>query len=319
MSAKHKKYDKYLRNVILKRMKKETKRSKSAEICERIARRILIPKGKTLTEVMMEYRKAKGKKKYDLPIFVKMSEKVDDVMAKDMQLFYMNVENNDSPLIIYLHGGAYVEEMLPFHWLMLDKITKSVDATFIIPDYPLAPFSDYRECFDKMTRFYKKVLKYYKGREIIMMGDSAGGGLSLALSMYFAKKDLPVPEKLILLSPWVDLNMDNPEIEKYIRKDPMLKLDELKIDARYWANGTDLNDYRLSPIFGDLSVLKNVTLFTGTHEFFYPDIVKLKKLLDKNKIRNKLFVGEGLNHVYPAFPIPEADEAIEQISEIINA
>ena len=81
-----------------------------------------------------------------------------------------------------------------------------------------------------------------------MMGDSAGGGLSLALSMYFAQKDLPVPEKLILLSPWVDLNMDNPEIEKYIKKDPMLKLDELKIDARYWANGTDLNDYRLSPI-----------------------------------------------------------------------
>ena len=93
-------------------------KSRSAQIYERLAKRILIPKGKNLEDVIFAYRKAKGKKKYELPLLVKMSSKVDDVMSKDMQLFYMNVESQSDSLIIYLHGGAYVEEMLPVHWLM---------------------------------------------------------------------------------------------------------------------------------------------------------------------------------------------------------
>lgn len=293
-------------------------KSRSAQIYERLAKRILIPKGKNLEDVILAYRKAKGKKKYELPLLVKMSSKVDDIMSKDMQLFYMNVESESDKLIIYLHGGAYVEEMLFFHWLMLDKITKQVDSTFIIPDYPLAPYSNFEDCYKKMTVFYKKVLKYYPEKKIIFMGDSAGGGLALGLSLYFAKKKLPVPDKLILLSPWIDLKMDNPKIEEYLDIDPMLKIDELRVDAAYWANGKNLKDYRLSPIYGDLSVLKDVTVFCGTHEIFYPDMLRFMDKLKENKVKHKLYVGEGLNHVYPAFPIPEADEAIEKIARIIK-
>lgn len=293
-------------------------KSRSAQIYERLAKRILIPKGKNLEDVILAYRKAKGKKKYELPLLVKMSSKVDDIMSKDMQLFYMNVESESDKLIIYLHGGAYVEEMLFFHWLMLDKITKQVDSTFIIPDYPLAPYSNFEDCYKKMAVFYKKVLKYYPDKKIIFMGDSAGGGLALGLSLYFAKKKLPVPDKLILLSPWIDLKMDNPKIEEYLDIDPMLKIDELRVDAAYWANGKNLKDYRLSPIYGDLSVLKDVTVFCGTHEIFYPDMLRFMDKLKENKVKHKLYVGEGLNHVYPAFPIPEADEAIEKIARIIK-
>ena len=295
-------------------------KSKSAAICERIARKAIVPKGKTMTEVIMKFRRFKGNRKYNLPMLVKIKDRdrIDDVMERDMQLFYMNVESDSDKLIIYLHGGAYVEEMLPFHWLMLDKITSKADATFIIPDYPLAPYADFRQCYEKMTMFYKKVLKYYPERQIIFMGDSAGGGLCAGLTMYFAKQGLRLPEKLILLSPWIDLKMDNPEIQDYRKVDPMLKYDELCIDAKYWANGEDLTDYRLSPLYGDVSVLNDVTIFAGTHEFFYPDIMKFKNKLDENKVENRIYIGEGLNHVYPAFPIPEARKAINRICEIIS-
>ena len=295
-------------------------KSKSAAICERIARKAIVPKGKTMTEVIMKFRRFKGNRKYNLPLLVKIKDhdRIDDVMEKDMQLFYMNVESDSDKLIVYFHGGAYVEEMLPFHWLMLDKITSKVDATFIIPDYPLAPYADFKQCYEKMTHFYKKVLKYYPERKIIFMGDSAGGGLCAGLTMYFAKQGLKLPEKLILLSPWIDLKMDNPEIQDYRKVDPMLKYDELCIDAKYWADGEDLTDYRLSPLYGDVSVLNDVTIFAGTHEFFYPDIMKFKNRLDENKVDNRIFIGEGLNHVYPAFPIPEARKAINRICEIIS-
>ena len=295
-------------------------RSRSAAICERIARKAIVPKGKTMTEVILKYRRHKGKKKYDLPLLVKIVDKgkVDNVISRDMQLFYMNVESKSDKLIIYLHGGAYVEEMLPFHWLMLDKITSRSDAQFIIPDYPLAPYSDYKECYAKMEVFYRKILEYYGDKKIIMMGDSAGGGLALGLSMYFDSLGLRTPDKLILMSPWVDLLMDDPEIKKYLKVDPTLKYDDLTVDAKFWANGTDLKDPRLSPIYGDLNGLKDVTMFCGTHEFFYPDIVKMHEKLKAKGIPTSLYVGEGLNHVYPAFPIPEANEAIAKMCEIIE-
>jgi acetyl esterase/lipase len=169
-----------------------------------------------------------------------------------------------------------------------------------------------------MTQFYRKVLEYYPDNKIILMGDSAGGGLAAGLSMYFAKKGLPVPDKLILLSPWVDIEMENEEIKDYLEKDPILRYEDLKVDARYWANGHDLKDYRLSPLYGDVSVLKDVTLFTGTHEFFYPDIIRFGQKLEENGVRNRIFVGEKLYHVYPAFPIPEASDALRIIAQVID-
>ena len=292
-------------------------RSRSAQFWEKVARRVIIPKGKNMTEVILAVRKAKGKKRYNLPFLLKIQDKVDDVISRDMQLFYMNVESESDKLIIYLHGGAYVDEILALHWLMLDRITSGVDSTFIIPDYPLAPHADFRECYEKMTEFYRKVLEYYPDRKIILMGDSAGGGLAAGLALHFHELGLRDPDKLILLSPWVDLVMDNPEIRDYIPVDPTLKYDELCVDAHHWANGADLKDPRLSPIYGDLSVLKDVTLFTGTHEFFHPDIMKFGRILEEKGVKTRIYVGEGLDHVYPVFPIPEAEEAIREICRII--
>lgn len=300
-------------------MNKKEKRSTSATIFEKVLKNVIIPKGSTITEVMLEYKKFKGKqKKYSLPIFFKMQDTIETVSVEDMQLFYINVESQSNELIIYLHGGAYVNEILPFHWIMLDKLAKQLDCTFIIPDYPLAPIHSFEESYEKLTVLYQKALKYYSNKKIILMGDSAGGGLALGLSLYWANLALPQPDKLILLSPWLDLTMNNPEIDKFIDVDPSLKKDELIVDANYWANGTDLKDCRLSPIYGDFSALKEVVLFVGTHELFYPDVTLLYEKLKEKNIKVELNIGQGLNHVYPAFPIPEADEALRHIVEIIK-
>ena len=300
-------------------MNRKEERSTSAAIFEKVLKNVIIPKGSTITEVMLEYKKFKGKqKKYSLPIFFKMQDTIETVSVEDMQLFYINVESQSNELIIYLHGGAYVNEILPFHWIMLDKLAKQLDCTFIIPDYPLAPIHSFEESYEKLTVLYQKVLKYYSNKKIILMGDSAGGGLALGLSLYWANLALPQPDKLILLSPWLDLTMNNPEIDKFIDVDPSLKKDELIVDANYWANGTDLKDYRLSPIYGDFSALKEVVLFVGTHELFYPDVTLLYEKLKEKNIKVELNIGQGLNHVYPACPIPEADEALRHIVEIIK-
>ena len=293
-------------------------KSPSAVICENIARTFVLPKSKSLTEAVLEYRKSTRRQNYDLPLLIRVRDDIDEIQTDDMKLFYMNVESETDTLIIYLHGGAYVQEILTLHWLMLDKITRNVDAKFIIPDYPLAPFADHRVCYEKMTNFYEKCLKYYGDKKIILMGDSAGAGLCIGLSMFFAEKGLKTPDKLILLSPWVELKLDDPILKEYEKSDPTLNIAELQVDAKYWANGTDLEDYRLSPLYGDVSCLKEVHLFTGSRELFYPDILEFDRKLEEKGVAHQLYVGEELCHVYPAYPIPEAREAIEQICTIID-
>ncbi|MBR0385999.1 MAG: alpha/beta hydrolase, partial [Erysipelotrichaceae bacterium] len=164
---------------------------------------------------------------------------------------------------------------------------------------------------------YLKCLKYHHDRKIILMGDSAGGGLALGLCQYWDTIGLKQPYRLILLSPWVDLTMENPDIPEYEKNDPSLIRDELLVDAYYWADGTDLKDRRLSPIYGDMSIYKRVSLFVGTHEMFYPDITLLARKLEDAGARVDLNIGEGLNHVYPAYPIPEADKALKHIEKLL--
>ena len=101
--------------------------------------------------------------------------------------------------------------------------------------------------------------------------------------------------------------MGTPELPwpAYEEKDPWLYRSGLSVCARYWAGALDLHDWRVSQIYGDLSGLTHVTVFTGTNEMLYPDTVKFYGMLDESET-NELIVGEGMLHVYPLMPIPEA-------------
>ena len=112
--------------------------------------------------------------------------------------------------------------------------------------------------------------------------------------------------------------MSNPEAADYESVDPMLSAYGLVEMGKCWAGDLDLHDYKVSPIFGDISCLQNVYLFVGTREIFYPDVTDFYGMLQKLNINTDLVVGEGLNHVYPLYPIPEADDAFDQVCEIIR-
>ena len=125
-----------------------------------------------------------------------------------------------------------------------------------------------------------------------------------------------MPDEIILVSPWVDTAMENPAVDAYASKDPWLSKGWLEACANAWAGGLDLHDYRVSPIFGDLSGFQRMTVTTGTMELFYPDIVKLCSKLDHSDT-SELIVGENLIHVFPLVPMPDADKAREEIISVI--
>ena len=187
----------------------------------------------------------------------------------------------------------------------------------IAPAYRLVPFGTCKEAFDLIVPVYKKYCEDHPEKKIIMMGDSAGGGLSLALTEYFKAEEIRLPDELILYSPWVDVSMENEEeYKEFIPKDPMITAGDLWPAAQGWAGDRNVHDPMISPIFGDLKGLHNVTVFIGTEEVLYPDVTKMFHMLDKD-ISNELIVGEGLIHCYPLDPVEEARPACNKIFHIV--
>ena len=232
------------------------------------------------------------------------------------RVFYLNEKSVSPYTVFYIHGGAYFYDFMPNHWQFMEKVVKATNAQVIAPAYRLVPFATWKEGFDLIVPLYKKHCAENPNKKIILMGDSAGGGFSLALTEYFKANGIRLPDELILFSPWADVTMENEEIPEFQDKDPFLFTPSLPPLGKLWAGGLDPHDPRISPIYGDVSGLRNVTVFAGTDEIIYPDSVKLFNLLDKDR-SNELVVGEGMNHVYPLFPIKEADSADNKVFHII--
>lgn len=233
----------------------------------------------------------------------------------DCQMIVFNEAETAERTVIYLHGGAYVNEIVPPHIVFCDKIAKKTNATVFAPIYPLAPNHTYDETYRIVEDLYKFALEI--GKPITIMGDSAGGGLSASFCEYLASRGFEQPEHLILISPWVDVSMSG-DYDDYIESDPALGIEGPRELGKSWAGDLDPKDYRISPLFGDVSQLSQTTIFVGTHEVIYPDIIKFHEKLKSSDIDVKLFVGEEMNHVYPIYPlVPESKEALNQIVEII--
>ena len=232
------------------------------------------------------------------------------------RMFYANENGHDQNVVFYIHGGAYIIDINSQHWQIIETLINRTNSLVIAPAYRLAPFGTYKEAFELILPVYKEYCTKYPNSKIIMMGDSAGAGLAVALTEYCKMEGIRRPDELVLISPWIDAVMDNKEIKNYESRDPALSVPYLKVCAKRWAGGLDLHDWRISPIYGDLKGISHVTVFTGTSEVFYPDIIKFFNMLDDSHT-NELIIGEELFHIYPLFPIKEAKQAQEKIIEKI--
>lgn len=232
------------------------------------------------------------------------------------RVFYANEDSKSGITVFYLHGGAYFMDFARSHWRLIDTLVKEADAQVIAPAYRLLPFATWREAFDLVVPLYKEYREANPDQKVVLMGDSAGGGFSVALTEQFKADGIRLPDELVLLSPWVDISMENEQIKEYEPRDPFLPLTQLVVCADRWKGELDIHDRHVSPIYGDLTGIKNVTVFLGTDEILYPDVTKFFDMLDKDP-SNELIVAEGMNHVYPLFPIPEAKPAVNKIIQVV--
>jgi len=233
-----------------------------------------------------------------------------------MQVFTLN-GGGDGPLVLYLHGGAYVNGFNAHQWRFMDRLARQTGCTVVAPAYHLAPWADYARAYDDLTALYRALAAENPGRRTILMGDSAGGGLALGLAEALAGAGDALPECLILFSPWVDVSMDNPDISGYLAVEPMLHFELVKVHGRYWAGSADTHHWQVSPLFGDMAGLPPMTVYCGTRELLYPDIRLAHEKLTDAGVDATLRVGTGLNHDWPLMPIPEAEEAFDEVAGLL--
>ena len=207
-------------------------------------------------------------------------------------------EQKSEKVILYLHGGSYVAETSSNHWKFLEKLVKDTNATIILPDYPLTPKYTYKDVFTMITPLYKEIIEEVQTNNLILMGDSAGGGMGLALLERLSEENVEMPYKTILISPWLDVRLENPEIDNVQKYDKDLNKESLKIAGIAYAGKDGIDSYLVNPIDGDLSKLKNITIFTGTYDILNPDVHVLDEKAKKVNVSLEIKEYEGAEHIW---------------------
>lgn len=221
--------------------------------------------------------------------------------------------------IIFFHGGAYIFEATPNHWRLAEKLVMKSFCRMTLVDYPLAPEHDYKETFKIVSGAYEMLINQYPGDSFILMGDSAGGGLALAFIQKLIKEThKKLPAKMVLLSPWLDITMSNPNIKNLESSDYILTVNMLRNAAIKYSNGDDQDHYLLSPINGELKDIPKTIVFYGTEELFNADCIRFKSMIGSNT-QNIIFREyQKMQHDWAVFPIPESNQVVNEICEFIK-
>ena len=219
-------------------------------------------------------------------------------------------ESSCERVVIYLHGGAHLMQPTVYQMRFCAGLSRAMSARVMTPLFPLLPRYRCTDALSRLLPFCRSVLSN-AGPPVSMLGDSSGGGLCAAVCE--ALDASLQPERLVLLSPWVDATMKNPAIEALEPADPVLAKPGLAMIGREWAGGLSPDDARVSPINGDLSRLRKVTLFAGEREILRPDIVRFHQRLKHAGCDAELFIGAGEYHVYPLFTPALENESFRRV------
>lgn len=221
-----------------------------------------------------------------------------------------------SAQLLYLHGGAHVAEVSPFHWRLMAELVETTGCTAHVPVFPLAPEHTYRPAYAMVNEVYRALAAAHDPSQLVLMGDSAGGGLALALAQGFAALGLPQPRDIVLISPWLDLTVSNPAIPALEADDPWLARPGLAEAGRWWAGDEDPALPHLSPLHGALQGLGRLTVFIGTRDLLLADCRALRDRAAAQGVHVEMHEAAGMVHVWPLLPVKQATAARAAIAQI---
>jgi len=228
--------------------------------------------------------------------------------------------SRENCVLLYLHGGAYCAGSLNTHRRFVADLALEFAMDALLVDYRLAPELPFPAALDDAMTVYARLRQERPDADIIVAGDSAGGGLSLALLLRLKSENGPMPGMALLLGPWVDLVCENESYRTVGDKEVMLDQARLKRNARMYAGEETLTNPLISPIYADLSGLPPVLIQTGTYDFLSGEAQMVAEQLEEAGGKVVLEVWPKMIHSWQFLNrlLPEARRAIRSLRDFIR-
>lgn len=266
-----------------------------------------------------------AKKEANINIVKKFNASTKDDIIGGVPVIHIYPENwkENGKVFIYVHGGAYTMFSAFSTLTSAVPIANATGLHIISIDYTTAPFGKWKEIQDQVVSVFKELLKQgYTMKDIAIFGDSAGGGLALSTVINLRDKGLGLPAAAVFLSPWADISKTGDTYHTLENTDPTLQYSNLlKSSAIAYADGLDLTDPRVSPIYADFSKGFSPSLITeGTKCVFLSNSIRTYQAIEAAGVKAKLDVYEGMWHVFQVtnLDMPETKISFKKISKFVN-
>ena len=226
-------------------------------------------------------------------------------------------------VIIFLHGGSFHAGSLRTHRGLAARIGINSDSSVLSLDYSLAPENPFPAAIEDVISVYRWLLevKGFDAKKIIISGDSAGGGLTLASLLKFQEENIVLPAAAICLSPVTDFAITGDSITTKAKEEVMLTENEMKQSFEIYAKGQNAEHPLVSPLYADLYGLPPLLIQTGTAEILLDDSKRFAQKAVKQGVTVDLDLWDNMFHVFQIFGnlIPESKKALKKIGEFAKS
>jgi monoterpene epsilon-lactone hydrolase len=230
-------------------------------------------------------------------------------------------ESVEERYIYYLHGGGYVVGSISTHHEMTSRLSRAAKARVLAIDYRLAPENPFPAAVEDALTGYRWLLSQGVGpARVVMAGESAGGGLTMASLVALRDAGEPLPAAAVAVSPWVDMEALGESMVTRANSDPMVQREGLLTHARYYLGNADPRTPLASPIYADLTGLPPLLVQVGTAEVLFDDATRLAERAKSAGVKVVFEPWEDMIHAWHMFAatLPEGQQAIDRIGEFVR-
>jgi len=224
-------------------------------------------------------------------------------------------------VILYFHGGAYCLGSAKTHRSISSHLAKMSSVEVVVPNYRLAPEHPFPAAQDDGLLCYKALLaEGFSASDIIVGGDSAGGGLALSLLVRLQRENIPFPAGLVLLSPFVDLTLSGRSIAERREREPMLAQSWITQGVEMYTSEKYITDSACSPLFANLEGFPPMNIQVGSEEVLFDDAHRLAEKARESGVGVFFEEFEGCWHVFQmqAGTLDASDRAIKSLAKFIR-
>lgn len=268
-----------------------------------------------------------GKMRKRLDQMGRLSRAGRNVSIQEDELYGLKVEwyrpenAQSGKILLYLHGGAFVLGSCDSHRKLVTQIARAGRIDAVLPEYRLAPEHPYPAGLQDCLGVYRALLDYgYNPANIVVAGDSAGGGLTMSLMLELRHGGLPLPGAAVLLSPFLDLTASGESVTTRADQEPWFRVEDLDVVIKYYCPDEELEDPLISPVFANVAGMPPTLVQVGDDEILLSDSTRIAEKMEAAGVKVDLQVFPEMWHVFQLFigKMPESRGAVDKIGAFIQ-